>query len=188
MYSVILIYMIGIIFPIVFYTGVLLIIIKFMEHKKVKISPKLTFMHLLSMLTLYVSAISFLTIIYQIVNIALPDAVLLDSYRDESYFRDTLRSAISFFIIMFPVYIWTLKHLRSFYKKEPSLAKISARKFLVYLTMFAAGVTILFSLVFLTNSLLDGELTLNFGLKLLAVLFVTGSVFGYYSHENKLYV
>ena len=179
--------MIGLIILILLIIGVLLIPYLLMEQKKSKISAKLFFMHLLSMLTLYASAIAFITVIYQIVNLTLPDPLIIDSFRDANFFKETLRGALSFLIIMFPVYVWTLHYLKKFYKKAPHQVHTSARKFLVYLTMFAAGVTILFSLVFLVNRLLDGELTLNFALKLLSIFFVTGSVFGYYTLENKQY-
>jgi uncharacterized membrane protein YpjA len=43
----------------------------------------------------------------------------------------------------------------------------------------------MFTLVFLINSFFQGELTLRFFLKLLSIIFVAGSIFGYYRFELK---
>jgi len=121
------------------------------------------------------------------VNLYVPDPLLNYAGFHENAVQ-SLRSALSFLIIMFPVYVWTLSYLRKIYTKDSATAHSGIRKFLVYMTMFVAGITILFSLVFLVNKFLDGELTLSFVLKLLSILIVAGSVFGYYTYENKQYV
>lgn len=148
---------------------------------------KMFFMHLLSIVTLYASAIAFITVTHQVVNLYIPDPIINYGHTVESSTR-ALRTALSFLIVMFPVYVGTLMYLRKKYLKDEDAAKSGIRKFLVYMTMFVAGVTILFSLVFLINRFLDGELTVSFALKLLSILVVAGSVFGYYTYENKHYI
>jgi hypothetical protein len=54
------------------------------------------------------------------------------------------------------------------------------RKWLIYFTLFAAALIIIGDLVTLLNRFLEGELTVRFLLKVLAVFFVAGSVFYYY--------
>lgn len=156
-----------------------------METKS-KFSAKLFFMHLLSMVALYASVIAFLTVVYQIINRVVPDPLRADIYSIQ-YNKQALRTGLSFLIVMLPTYIWSISYLHNIYSKVRELANSGIRKFLVYMTMFFSAVTVLISLVFLVNKLLDGELTLSFGLKLMSVIFVAVSVFGYYLHENKLY-
>ena len=51
---------------------------------------------------------------------------------------------------------------------------------MVYLTLFVAAITIIIDLIRLINNFYQGELTVAFLLKVLSVLLVTASVFGYY--------
>ncbi|MBU0660721.1 hypothetical protein KKG22_00910 [Patescibacteria group bacterium] len=146
-------------------------------------NPKLFFLHLLSILALYVSAGALITVLFQLINIYIPDT--LNSFYDGAYHKSALRSAISFLIVMFPVYIGTLFTLDSIYKKEKETRDLAIRKWLVYFTMFVGVATILFTLVSVFNTFLDGEMTLRFALKVLSVLFVAGSTIGYYFYDLK---
>lgn len=146
-------------------------------------SPKLFFLHLLSIVTLYASAASFITLAFQLVNIYVPDP--LNTYFDPTFAKNGLRTAISFLIIMFPVYVGTLFALRGVYMKDSEARTMRLRKWLVYLTLFIAALIILFSLVILVNKLLDGELTLSFSLKLLSIFVVAGGILGYYGWDMK---
>jgi len=144
-------------------------------------------MHLLSMVTLYASAISFTVIGFQYINLWIPD--VLDPagmYAGESA-RSLIRSGLAFLIIMFPVYFWTAWTLRKSYAKEPARRKLWIRRWLVYFTLFVAALIIIGSFVALMKVFLDGELTLRFALKLLILLFVTGSIFGFYLWDEKRY-
>lgn len=163
----------------------LFIIFFVMEHDlqpKQKTSPKDFFLHLLSMLTLYVSAISFGTILFQLVNLQYPDP--LNSYMVTSA-RDILRQGISSVIIFFPVYIGSVVYLNKMYTQHAEKRNLRIRKWLIYFTLFVASVIILFSLSSLVKHLLDGELTMSFFLKLLSVVFISASVLGFYGNEIK---
>lgn len=155
-----------------------------MDHKLVKATPKLFFLHLLSMFTLYATAISFIVVIFQVINIAIPDPL-----KDAQYYGDaperTLRTALSFLIVMLPVYVGTVLTLGRMYRVNAVLRDLRIRKWLIYLTLFVAAVIILITLVILLNSFLNGDFTLHFFLKLLAVFFVAGSVFSYYFLDMK---
>jgi len=138
-------------------------------------------MHLLAMVALYTTAIAFTTIVWQLVNIWVPDA--LQQYFSESGARQLIRSSLAFLVVLFPVYVWTTWTLHKSYREDDSKQNLKVRKWLIYFTMFVAGLIIIFSTVALVMSLLDGELTLRFLLKMLSVFFVTGSIFGYYKWE-----
>ncbi|OGH64597.1 MAG: hypothetical protein A3J66_00675 [Candidatus Magasanikbacteria bacterium RIFCSPHIGHO2_02_FULL_47_14] len=149
-----------------------------------KTSPKLFFLHLLSMITLYASAISFIVLVFQIVNLSIPDPLRPDYYYTLGA-RDTLRTALSFLIIMLPAYVGLSVWLHKLYISSPALRMLWIRRWLVYFTLFVSALIILISLVVLMNRLLDGELTLSFLLKLLSIFFVAGSIFGYYLWDIK---
>lgn len=151
-------------------------------HPKQKTSPKDFFLHLLSMLTLYVSAISFGAILFQLVNLQYPDP--LNSYMVTSA-RDILRQGISSVIIFFPVYIGSVVYLNKMYTQHAEKRNLRIRKWLIYFTLFVASVIILFSLSSLVKHLLDGELTMSFFLKLLSVVFISAAVLGFYGNEIK---
>jgi len=152
-----------------------------------KTSPKDVFMHLLAIVTLYTSAISFLVLVFQYVNVLLPDPLSPDGFYNLSSAYSKIRWSISSLIIVFPVYIFTTWHLNKSYSATPSKSNLRIRKWLIYFTLFAAALIIIGDLVTLVYNFLGGELTLRFILKVLSVFFVTISVFVYYFWELKKY-
>ncbi|MEK7192058.1 MAG: DUF5671 domain-containing protein [Patescibacteria group bacterium] len=154
-----------------------------------KVSPKDVFLHLLSIAALYTSAISFLVLIFQYVNVLLPDPVAPDGagyYALQSAYSG-IRWSIASLIVVFPIYIWVSWLLDRSYKANSLKRNLGIRKWLIYFTLFAAALIIIGDLVTLIFNLLGGELTLRFILKVLAVLFVAGSVFGYYLQDIRRY-
>ena len=151
----------------------------------IKTTPKDFFLHLLAIVTLYASAISFLTLVFQIVNVAFPDPISPEGYYNVTSYYDRIRWSIATLVIVFPVYLWASWFLNKDYKKNPGKRDLRIRKWLIYFTLFAAALIIIGDLVTLINFFLQGELTIRFILKVLAVLFVAGSVFGYYLHDIK---
>ncbi len=154
-----------------------------------KTSPKDFFLHLLAMVSLYGSAISLCVVLFQLVNIGIPDP--LDQaggyYYAGDMARRLLRNGLSFLIVLFPVYGATMWHLNKSYLADESKRNLRVRKWLTYFTLFVAALIIIFTVVTLLNHLLNGELTLRFGLKVLSVVFVAGSIFGYYFWDLKKY-
>lgn len=143
-------------------------------------TPKFVFLHLLMMVLLYGSAAAFLTLIFQYANILLPDKLEGGMmYRMVSY-RGAIRFAISSIIVVFPVFMWVSWYLNKSYDRMPELLKFRIRKWLIYFTLFAAALFIIGDLVRLVYVLLGGEVTARFLIKVAAVLFVAGSIFGYY--------
>jgi hypothetical protein len=145
---------------------------------KQKTEPKDIFIHLLAIVTLYASAASFTTLIFQYINIFFPDVLQGDYFRSGAY--SIIRWSISSLIIVFPVYIFTSRFLNKSYDENPSKRNLRIRKWLIYFTLFAVALIIIGDLVALINNLLGGELTVRFSLKVLTILFVAGSIFFYY--------
>lgn len=156
-------------------------------EQKVKphVSPKDFFLHLLSMVALYASAISFTTVIYQLINLWIPDPLEQYFYAEGAY--SVIRGALSFLIILFPVYVLTAWLLQKSYKADQNKRNLWVRKWLLYFTLFVAALIIIFTAVALVRSLLDGQMTLRFFLQLLDIIFVASAIFGYYLWDLKKY-
>lgn len=142
---------------------------------KNKSTPHQVFLHLLMIAMLYVSVISLITLLVQYINFAFPDELL--SYSGSS---DTIRYSSSTLIVGFPVFLLTSWLIAKNFKKNSDNRNSGIRKWLIYLTLFIAGVTIIVDLIQFVNSYYSGELTLPFFLKVIAVLLVTAWTFAYY--------
>lgn len=138
--------------------------------------PRDVFLHLLAMVTLYWSAISFITLCHQSLNYLLPSAL------DFGYLGVTgpMRFAVASLIIVFPIFMLVSWFLDRIYSKESQVRESKIRKWLIYLTLFVAALVIIGDLVFVINTFLNGEITLRFILKALSIIVVAGTIFGYY--------
>lgn len=145
-------------------------------------SPKDVFLHLFSIVALYIAAGSFIVLIFQYVNLAFPDS--LEYYGAQAAYG-TIRWALASLIIVFPVYIGSVWMLNIGYRENPATRMIRTRKWLIYFTLFAAAVIIAGDLVALVYNLLNGDLTARFLLKTATVALVSGSIFAYYVKNIK---
>jgi hypothetical protein len=140
-------------------------------------TPRDLFLHLLAVVTLYWSAISFVTLIWQFINKFFPD-VLKDMYLGDKL--DLIRFSVSALIIVFPIFLLVSWYLNKIYRREAVVRESKIRKWLIYLTLFIASLVIIGDLVGTINTLLTGEITVRFILKALSVILVAGIIFGYY--------
>ena len=150
-----------------------------------KTSPKDVFLHLLAMATLYASAISFILLIFEYINVLIPDALSVGGYYSPDSSYNSIRMYIASLIVVFPVFILVNRFLNKNYGKFPEKRNLRVRKWLIYFTLFVAAIIIIGDLVTLIYNLLGGELTTRFLLKIITVFFVAGSIFGYYFADIK---
>lgn len=149
-----------------------------MEQEIKRNLPRDVFLHLLAIVTLYWSSITFVTLLWQFINYFIPN-VLNDSYAYQARF-ELMRFAVSSLFIVFPLFIFVSWYLNKIYKREAVVRESKIRKWLLYFTLFVAAIVVVVDLVSVINSLLGGETTLKFILKAASVLLVAGFVFGYY--------
>jgi len=141
-----------------------------------KSSPRDVFLHLLAIVTLYIAAVSFGTLLFQYVNYFFPDP-LNDPIGGAS---SAVRWALASLVIVFPVYVWISWFLGRDAAREPAKRELRIRKWLLYFTLFLAAVVMITDLVALIYTFLGGELSARFMLKVLAVLSIAAAVFVYY--------
>jgi len=139
-------------------------------------APKNVFLHLLNIVTFYLSVINFITLYIQYISFLFPDPL--------NFFytgiAGSVRISTSILVVALPVYILTSWLLGKDLKKNTERREFKLRKWLLYFILFVAAITIIVDLIMLVNSFLSGELTVRFLLKVLVVLLTAIAVFGYY--------
>ncbi len=148
-------------------------------RRKPYLSAREAFLYLLLFLTLYISAVSFGTLIFQYVNRWLPD-LTVDQYLTLETITNTIRWATASLIIAFPLYLWISQILAKAVSRDPEKRSSRVKKWLTYITLFIAAAVIIVDLITLIFNLLSGELTLRFIIKVVTVGAISGSIFGFY--------
>ncbi|MBI5794018.1 hypothetical protein HZA87_02950 [Candidatus Uhrbacteria bacterium] len=145
-----------------------------------KSTAKDVFYYLLTIIMLYVGVVSFITLLFQYINVQFPDA--LDSWMMAGA-SDAMRGSISALLIVWPVYILMSWLIGRDLKADHGKQGLWVRKWLLYLTLFVAALTVIIDLITLVNTFLSGEITTRFILKVVVVLAVAVAVFAYYLWE-----
>ena len=151
---------------------------------KQELSPKNFFLQIGIIVGLYVSTISFLSFIFDLINTAFPTNNL---YGYVGGYSSGMRIAISSIIVFFPLFIWLSKMYRSSLTQN-ELTEGKLRKWLLYFTLFITGIAMATDVVILLNAFLGGdEITTSFILKIISVLIVCGAIFFFYLKDIKGY-
>ena len=146
---------------------------------KVKTTPKDFFVFIGAMVALYASAVSLLNLLFEIINASFPDALNFSYDR----FSSGMRWSIASLLIVFPLYIFLSWFINRDLAVNPLKKNLGIRKWLTYLTLFIAGVTIITDLIILSTLFFGGEITARFAFKVLAMLIVAGVIFAYYLYD-----
>lgn len=146
-----------------------------------KNTPRDTFLYLLSVIALIISAVSFGVLVYQFIDLRFPDALRYGYYSSSAL--NTVRQTLAALIVVFPVFIWASWFLRRDIEHNPEKKDLKIRKWLLYFTVFVASLVIIGDLIALIYSFLNGELTTRFIFKVLTILFIAASSLFYYLAE-----
>ena len=148
-------------------------------------NPKTTakdfFLHVSVIALLYAGTIALLNILFSVINEAFPQVTQYGYYGTPS-----ISFPVATLIVVFPLFLFLVNLLYKGYRNSPELKEYAVRKWLIYITLFVAGAVLAGDLVVLVYFFLDGqELTTGFILKIISVLIVIGSIFGYYIDDLK---
>ena len=138
-----------------------------------------TFMYLVLFSALYVSAFSLGTLVFQFIDQAFPDPAA-SALAAESVRREAIRWSISSLIVAFPVFLYASSLISRAVRSDPSKRGSKVRRWLTYLTLFVAASVLVGDFTSLIYSLLGGEMTARFVLKVLTIGVIAGTIFGYY--------
>ena len=141
-----------------------------------KKTPRDFFLYLFATIAIYIISIEVIALLWQYVNYFLPDP---NAYYYDG-FSGVMRWAIASLIILFPAYVWVMRFLGKDLDQHPEKKELGVRKWLIYITLFIAAVTMIVDLVTLIYTFLGGDFTSRFIIKALSVLLVAGAVFKYY--------
>lgn len=143
------------------------------------VSAREAFLYLVLFLTLYITAVSFGTLLFSFIERAIPDVIQARRYTGMATLA-TIRTSTASLIITFPIFAILNRVLEKGLERDPQKRGSKVRKWLTYFTLFVAAVSIIIDLITLVGSLLSGELTTRFLLKIAVVILIAGTAFGYY--------
>ncbi len=139
------------------------------------------FLNLLSLITLGWLAHAFGTICFQLINKNLGD---LNSYlASPQYYEGMLKYGIASLFVITPVYFLAINLLHNQYKQGKLNHNSGIYKWLTYVMLLISSLTIIGSLITLITNFLNGNYTLSFILKVLTVIVIASTIFGYYLYD-----
>ncbi|MEW5983154.1 MAG: DUF5671 domain-containing protein [Acidobacteriota bacterium] len=139
------------------------------------------FLHLVAFAALYTAAVAGVSLVFSLVNLTLPDMAITQYASARLEFeRSAIRWEIAALVVSCPVLIWLSWMLLGEMRGSSERVRSPIRRWLTYLTLFFAAVAIGVDLMTLVWSLLGGEMSLRFLLKVLTVFAVAGAGFYYY--------
>jgi hypothetical protein len=141
------------------------------------LSAREAFLYLVMFSTLYWSAFHLGRLFFDFINRAFPDPTFR-SYGE--YLADRMRWSIASLIIAFPTFLFVSSHIRKELIRNPAKRLSAIRRWLTYLTLFVAAGVLIGDLITLVDSVLGGELTIRFTLKVITVAAIAGTSFAYY--------
>jgi hypothetical protein len=141
------------------------------------LSAREAFLYLLLFSTLFLSAFNLGSVLFQLINKAVPDPA------GAAFSSGSARWALAYVVVAFPIYLVLAVRQERELTRDPALRASKVRKWLTYLTLFVAAGFLIGDMVALVHHLLDGELTVRFLLKVLVVAVLAGAGFGYYLRD-----
>ncbi len=139
-----------------------------------------------SFILLGISATALGTLLFEIINHYFPDA--LNTLSDYYYYNatsDTIHYATAAIVIAFPLYCGVMRFWFSTFRRDEGKREARLSKWLTYLVLLVASVTVVGDLIVVVYTLLQGEITARFLLKALTILTIAGAIFGFYFYERK---
>ena len=142
------------------------------------LSAREAFLYLVLFATLYVAAYQFGSLLFDLINRALPDPA--DPDYVATHLAQSMRWSVACVIVAFPVFVFVARHLGRELARNPAKRLSAVRRWLTYLTLFLAATVLVGDTIALVYNLLGGELTARFVLKVLVAAVIAGAIFGYY--------
>lgn len=137
-----------------------------------------------SFILLAISATALGVLYYQIINKILPDPLLLRT-GVSGFSTSTLLYAIAGLVVAFPAYGASVYYWFKRFRENTERAESKLTKWITYLVVLIASVTIIGDLIFAVFYALQGELTARFFLKALTILVIAGAIIGFYYLERR---
>jgi membrane protease YdiL (CAAX protease family) len=121
---------------------------------------------------------------FGIIEYFFPDALNMSEWRLR-HMRETVHYSMAALIVGFPLLVVALKLWFKKFREGEGKVESKLSKWLTYLVLLVASVTIVGDLIAILNEFLQGEISVRFFLKAFTILAIAGSVFGFYFLERK---
>ena len=145
------------------------------------LSAREAFLYLVLVGTLYVSAYSLGTLLFQLINLGFTDPAWSQDF--VAGIPERIRWAIASLVVAAPVFLYTAWTVGREVAGSP-LKRISpVRRWLTYLTLAIAVSVIIGDATAVVYNLLSGETTARFVLKALTIGGISGAIFVYYLRD-----
>ena len=119
-------------------------------------------------------------LLFAYLDVLLPDPAETNRWYLAGYQQGANRWSMAMLIVAFPLYFGCTRWIERDLQRRPERSKSPIRRWLTYLALFAAAVTMMIDGVALIYGFLQGDLTTRFLLRVLIVLVISAIVFCYY--------
>jgi hypothetical protein len=138
------------------------------------------FLYLLRFATLYTTAWHLGQLVFLLIDQVLPDPAWTKFPQRLEFTRAAMRFSVASLIVATPVFLYLSRLTTREVRTDPAKRNSKVRRWLTYLTLFIASAVLIGDVIALVYSLLSGELTLRFILKMLTIAAIAGSAFTFY--------
>jgi hypothetical protein len=142
-----------------------------------------SFLHILLFISLYISALSLLNVLYHLINHFLPPIDTTTYAYATTMKKSTLTWYLSSLVISIPLFSFLFIYINKKTKDFPALRQLKTRRFFTYLTLIITFILSIIELISLLSSIFSGNLTVNDFLQFMVMLAVSLSIFFYYFNE-----
>jgi hypothetical protein len=149
---------------------------------RTSLSARDAFFYLLLFSSMYIVAFQFGSLLFDFINRVFPDPAATEL---ERFQRDSIRFSVSSLIVALPVFLYISRLTNRETALDPSKRSSPVRRWLTYLTLFSAACVLIGDVTTLIYSLLGGELTTRFVLKVLVVAAIAGTIFWFYVSDMR---
>lgn len=137
-----------------------------------------------SLITLFITLGFFLALLFSLITLQFP--AVQDVVWEIENAKGMLRVSFAMVVVFFPAYLVLTRTVNKL-RREEQAAYSGITKWLIYLALLIGGLVLLGDLVAVIISYLEGDITIRFIMKALAVLLVVGSAFLYYLLDARGY-
>jgi hypothetical protein len=138
------------------------------------------FLHLTAFAALYASAIAGVSLLFAYVNRLLPDPAFREQARYAAAALSGMRWSLAVLVVAFPAFLLLSRFLLREVRREPERAWSAVRRWLTYLTLFVAAVTLAVDFITLVYFFLEGDISVRFLVKVAIVGAIAALAFRYY--------
>ena len=143
------------------------------------LSAREVFVYLVLFAALYAAAYSLGALVFELIQRSFPDPLEVQS-NFIRFSNDRIRWDISMIIVAFPLFVFTFRAVTQGLAKNPTKRASRPRKWLTYLTLVIARMSLVADTAAQIYNVLGGELTIRFLLKVATIAIIGGGICTYF--------